>query len=97
MTNYSVDFDLKAVEDLGRLSKTANNQFIKKVKSLRENPHIEANRLHGNLKHFYKIKLLKEGIRGVYQVDEENKRICVIIVEKREDDYVYKEAENRIG
>lgn len=53
--------------------------------------------LHGDLSHCYKIKLLKQGIRLVYQVEAGQLVVLVLAVDKREDSLAYKSAIARLG
>lgn len=61
-----------------------------------EAPHIPKNMVHGDLVGCYKIKLLKAGVRLVYQVKDDGV-ILLITVGKRADSIVYDEATKRIN
>ena len=63
---------------------------------LLEQPHILKNMLRGDLAGCYKIKLLKAGVRLVYQVKDDQVVILLITVGKRSDSIVYDEAKKRI-
>jgi mRNA interferase RelE/StbE len=52
--------------------------------------------LRGDLAGCYKIKLLKAGVRLVYQVKDDQVVILLITVGKRADSIVYDEAKKRI-
>jgi hypothetical protein len=52
--------------------------------------------LRGDLSGCYKIKLLKAGVRLVYQVKDDQVVILLITVGKRADSIVYDEAKKRI-
>ena len=52
--------------------------------------------LRGDLAGCYKIKLLKAGVRLVYQVKDDQVVILLITVGKRSDSIVYDEAKKRI-
>ena len=45
--------------------------------------------LHGALAGCYKIKLLKQGVRLVYAVEDQQLTVLVLAVDKREDGVVY--------
>ena len=63
---------------------------------MQQNPHIPKNRLNGELSSCYKIKLLKAGIRLVYQVIDDELVILLVTVGKRADSEVYEEAKHRL-
>jgi mRNA interferase RelE/StbE len=48
--------------------------------------------LHGELRNCYKIKLLKQGYRLVYVVENDELVVLVLAVDKREDATVYASA-----
>lgn len=52
--------------------------------------------LHGELRNCYKIKLLKQGYRLVYQVEDDVLVVLVLAVAKREDLAVYRAAVDRL-
>lgn len=75
---------------------TIRDQFKKKLAKIIEQPHIPKNMLKGDLAGCYKIKLLKAGVRLVYQVRDDEIVILLITVGKRADSVVYDEAVKRI-
>lgn len=74
-----------------KLPSAIRDQFKKKLAKVIEQPHIPKNMLKGDLAGCYKIKLLKAGVRLIYQVV-----ILLITVGKRADNIVYDEAKKRI-
>ena len=78
-----------------RLNKK-NIMVSKKLAKVIEQPHIPKNMLRGDLAGCYKIKLLKAGVRLVYQVKDDQVVILLITVGKRADSIVYDEAKKRI-
>lgn len=72
-------------------------QLKKKLAKIIEQPHIPKNMLRGDLVGCYKIKLLKAGVRLVYQVKDDEVIILLITVGKREDSTVYDEAIKRLN
>ena len=70
-------------------------QFKKKLAKIIKQPHIPKNLLKGDLAGCYKIKLLKAGVRLVYQVRDDEVVILLITVGKRADSTVYDEAKKR--
>ncbi len=59
-------------------------------------PHVPGSALHGKLAGFYKIKLLKHGIRLIYRVDDGVLIVIVFCVGKREDGLAYALTLSRI-
>lgn len=94
--NYSVAVHPKFEDDLARLSKAIQDQLRKKLEKIIENTHIPKNRLSGFPPNCYKIKLLKAGVRLVYQVIDDEVIILLVTVGKREDSVVYEEAVERL-
>lgn len=66
---------------------------LKKLLAKRlDNPHVPGGQLHGPLAGCYKIKLLKQGVRLVYAVEDDQLVVLVLAVDKREDGVVYGSA-----
>jgi mRNA interferase RelE/StbE len=63
-----------------KLPSTIRDQFKKKLAKVIEQPHIPKNILRGDLAGCYKIKLLKAGVRLVYQVKDDQVVILLITV-----------------
>ena len=61
-----------------------------------EQPRTPGAELHGDLRDCYKIKLLRQGVRLVYQVEDDVLLVLVLAVAKREDMAVYRAAVNRL-
>lgn len=72
------------------------DQLKKKLAKVIKQPHIPKNLLRGDLAGCYKIKLLKAGVRLVYQVKDDEVVILLVTVGKRADSVVYDEAKKRI-
>lgn len=69
---------------------------LKKLLAKRlDNPHVPGGQLHGPLAGCYKIKLLKQGVRLVYAVEDGELVVLVLAVNKREDGVVYGAATAR--
>lgn len=69
---------------------------LKKLLAKRlDNPHVPGGQLHGSLAGCYKIKLLKQGVRLVYAVEDDQLVVLVLAVDKREDGVVYGSATAR--
>ena len=93
---YSIKAHDDFKKDLNKLSQSVKDQLYKKLKKVQENPHIPKNRLSGELSSCYKIKLLKVGVRLIYQVIDDEVVILLVTVGKRADGEVYNEAIDRI-
>ncbi len=58
-------------------------------------PHVPGAQLHRELAGCYKIKLLKQGCRLVYMVEDDELVVLVLAVGKREDSAAYQAAAKR--
>ena len=52
--------------------------------------------MHGDLKGYYKIKLLKQGVRLVYGVEDDVLIVVVMAVDRRENSKVYQSTLDRL-
>lgn len=68
----------------------------KLLKKRLEQPRVPGAELHGELRDCYKIKLLKQGYRLVYQVEDDVLVVLVLAVAKRQDLVVYRAAIERL-
>lgn len=100
MTDEPIIYTIKVHEDfteeLAKLTPAIRTQLRKKLDKIVENPHIAKNRLKGELHECYKIKLLKAGIRLIYQVNDDEIYILLLTVGKRADSEAYETAKTRI-
>lgn len=70
---------------------------LKKLLAKRlDQPHVPGGELHGDLAGCYKIKLRRQGVRLVYQVEDDKLIVIVLAVDKRGDNLLYKSALGRI-
>ncbi len=92
---YQLRFHVLALEEWQKLPLDARGQFKKKLLERLNNPHIPSAKLHA-MKHCYKIKLQKAGLRLVYRVDEDIVTVTVISVGKRDKLHAYKQATGRL-
>ena len=93
---YTIKVHDDFVKELANLDVAIRNQLRKKLDKIVLNPHIPKNRLSGELHDCYKIKLLKAGVRLVYQVNDDQIYILLLTVGKRADNEVYDTAKTRI-
>lgn len=94
--SYSLEFDERAFKEWQKLGASIRSQFKKKLEKVLENPHIENNRLHGDLNGCYKIKLRSSGYRLVYKVEDETVVVFVLAVGKRDKNQAYDNAGLRL-
>ncbi|KAF0162017.1 MAG: RelE protein [Rhodocyclaceae bacterium] len=66
------------------------------LKKRLEQPRVPEAELHGPLRDCYKIKLLKQGYRLIYQVEDDVLVVLVLAVAKREDAMAYRLAVERL-
>lgn len=101
---WKVEYLREALEDMKRLDQVQRLQVIKAINKVAENPLPQAEGGYGkplgnkgttNLSGYCKIKLLKLGLRIVYQAFRENNTMKVIVVFTRADDEAYLLAQKR--
>lgn len=60
----------------------------------RINPRIPGTEVKGRGSNLYRLKLLKEGLRLIYEVDDINRIVVVIAVGKRDKNAIYDDVTN---
>lgn len=93
---YKLKFVPDALAEWNALDGSVKSVLRKLLKKRLERPHVPGAELHGDLKNCYKIKLLKQGYRLVYQVEDDVLVVLVLAVAKREDMAVYQYALTRL-
>lgn len=83
-------------EELDKLAHAIKIKLKKKLEKVVLNPHIPKNRLSGELHDCYKIKLKSDGVRLIYQVNDDEIYILLLTVGKRADNEVYDAAKKRV-
>jgi len=78
----------QALNEWEALDGSVKSVMKKLLKKRLDQPHVAGAQLHGGLNHCYKIKLLKQGDRLVYLVEDEVLVVLVLAVAKREDNAV---------
>ena len=96
MKEYCLEFDDRSLKEWDALDGSVRKKFEKKLEKLIWHHHSPGNELHRDLSGFYKIKLLKDGCRLIYQVIDERIIIYVIAVGRRADNEIYELASKRI-
>lgn len=103
--NWIVEYTKEAAQDLKSLDTTQQKQVLKAIEKVSSNPlpNTEGgygkplgNHFSSQLSGFLKIKLLKLGIRVVYQIQKKGNLMQVIVISIRDDNVVYKLAQKRI-
>ncbi len=92
-------YRLKFVPDAWREWQALDGSIKQALKPLLakrlQNPHVPGSQLHRELTGCYKIKLLKQGYRLVYMVEDDELIVLVLSVGKRESSVAYLAAANR--
>lgn len=105
MSDWRVEYTREAKKDLESLDPTARIQVLKAIKKVSANPlpNTEGgygkplgNHMTSKLAGYLKIKLLRLGLRVVYGLVREKDTMRIIIISVRDDETVYKIAQERI-
>jgi len=102
---WKIQYLKSAEQDFEKLDNSQRTIVLKAIKKVSKNPlpnyeggygkplgNYKNNRLAG----FLKIKLKKHGIRVVYKIIRENRQMKIIVISIRDNNTVYKIAEERI-
>ena len=81
MSAYRLKFLPEALDEWNALDGSVKSVLRKLLKKRLEQPHVPGAELHGALRDCYKIKLLKQGYRLVYQV-EDDVLVVLVLAEK---------------
>lgn len=101
---WAIEYHELAKKDLLKLDKTQRMQVLKAIEKVSQNPlpNYEGgygkplgNRAASQLG-YYKIKLRKSGLRVVYGIVRQQETMKVIVISVRDDEMVYRLAEQRI-
>jgi len=93
---YRLVFLRQAQKEWDKLDKSVRDQFTRKLRQRLLHPKVAASRLH-DMPDCYKIKLRSVGYRLVYQVRDEQIKVVVIAVGRRDRDEVYHAASKRLS
>lgn len=97
MPKYRLKFLPLALEEWQRLDGSVKVAFKKLLRKRLDAPHVPGSALRGDLRNCYKIKLLKQGYRLVYHVEDDVLIVLVLAVDRREDMAVYRAAVQRVS
>ena len=93
--SYNLDFHPKALQEWHHLNDNIQAQLKKKLAERLKNPKVAKDKLKG-YEQAYKIKLKSAGYRLAYQVKDNELVVLVLVVEKRENDKVYRVLRHRL-
>lgn len=96
-TKYKLKFLPEALLEWGKLDGSVKTTFKNLLRKRLDAPHVPGSALRGDLQHCYKIKLLKQGYRLVYAVEDDVLVVLVLAVDKREDMAAYRAAVQRLS
>jgi mRNA interferase RelE/StbE len=92
---YELRFMPEALVEWQQLDGSVRVNLKKLLAKRLDNPHVPGGELLGPLAGCYKIKLLKQGVRLVYAVEDDRLVVLVLAVDRREDGVVYGSATAR--
>lgn len=93
---YGLKFVPDALDEWRKLDGSVKEPLRKLLKKRLDDPRVPGAELKGELRNCYKIKLLKQGYRLVYEVAENELVVLVLAVDKREGAVVYSSAVERM-
>ena len=93
--SYNLDFHPKALKEWHHLNDNIRAQLKKKLAERLKNPKVVKDKLKG-CEQTYKIKLKSAGYRLAYQVKGNELVVLVLVIEKRENDKIYKILRHRL-
>lgn len=93
--SYKLQFLPSALKEWRKLDGSLQKQLKKKLADVLLNPHVPANKLRG-FETVYKIKLRASGYRLVYEVNDNEIVVLVIVIAKRNQSRVYDIARRRL-
>lgn len=93
---YRLKFVPAALDEWNALDGSVKAVFKKLLKKRLERPRVPGAQLHGDLRDCYKIKLLKQGYRLVYRVEDDALIVLVLAIAKRESMAAYRAAIERL-
>ena len=102
---YKITYTTQAIEDLRKVENSAKLQILKAIYKVSENPLPYTEGGYGkplghkrniNLTNLLKIKLKRLGYRIVYQLQQTETTMNIIVIGIRSDEEVYKTAMKRL-
>ena len=93
---YRLKFVPDALAEWNALDGSLKEPLRKLLKKRLENPRVPGAELKGELHSCYKIKLLKQGYRLIYAVEDDVMVVLVLAVDRRDKSVAYKAAIKRL-
>ena len=93
---YHLAFENHARAEWDKLDGSIKEPLRRLLKKRLDAPHVPSAALHGGLANCYKIKLLRQGYRLIYQVLDQRLIVLMISVGKRDKNAVYDAAIKRL-
>lgn len=94
--SYKLKFVPDAWAEWQKLDGSIKEPLRKLLKKRLLEPHVPGARLKVELKSCYKIKLLKQGYRLIYTVEDNELVVLVLAIDKREGSIAYSAAAKRL-
>lgn len=94
---WRLKFLPEALAEWQALDGSVKETLRKLLKKRLLQPHVPGAQLRGDLRGCYKIKLLKQGYRLVYAVEDDVLVVLVIAIDKRENLAAYRSAVQRLA
>lgn len=103
--DWTIEYTKESVQDLKSLDHTQQLVVLKSIKKVSANPlpNTEGgygkplgNQLTSQLAGYMKIKIKKSGLRVVYAIERKDNIMRIIIISIRDDETVYKMAQERV-
>jgi len=103
--SWIIEYIEKAKDDLRGLEGSQRKQVLKAIQKVSQNPLPDyeggygkplGNKSGNNLSGYYKIKLLKPGIRVVYTIIRNKEKMRIIVISIRNEGEVYEIPADRI-
>ncbi len=93
---YRLQFHPDALEEWHGLDGSVKKPLKRLLAKRLDAPHVPGSELTHDLRGCYKIKLKKQGVRLVYDVQDDVLIVMVLAVDRREDGVVYRSAVARL-
>lgn len=93
---YRLKFVPDALAEWNALDGSLKEPLRKLLKKRLDNPRVPGAELKGELRDCYKIKLLKQGYRLIYAVEDDVMVVLVLAVDRRDKSVAYRAAIKRL-
>ncbi len=93
---YRLKFVPDAWAEWSALDGSLKEPLKKLLKKRLDQPRVPGAELRDELNHCFKIKLLRQGYRLIYEIDDDALVVLVLAVDRREDSTAYNSAAKRL-